>query len=57
MIDEEEVYNMILTNKIILRGSWNTINDVEFRKMRSGLLKDRSPVGRGDPRTKKPYHV
>ncbi len=56
MLDDEEIYNLILSNKIILKGCWNKIEIDEYRKIRSGLVKGRSPPGRRDPRVKKPSH-
>ena len=52
-LTKEQIYDMLLNNKIILRGCWNEIKGDELRKIRSGLTKDRSPAERRDPRVRK----
>ena len=33
--DDKDIFNMILTNKIILKRCWNKVEKDEFRKLRS----------------------
>lgn len=50
---EEEVLNMIKHDRIMLKHCWTIAENDNFRKIRSGLLEERSPLTNRDPRTKK----
>ena len=54
LIDDEEL--LILINKRLLKGCWNKTEKDEFRIIRSGLVKDRSPLERRDPRARRATH-
>ena len=56
LLDDEEIYKTILTNRVILKGCWNKIEKEEFRKLRSGLVKDRSPLKRRNLRARSFTH-
>ncbi len=51
--NEEEVLQMILTGNIKLRNCWHTVENDQFRKIRSGQLQERSPIEQRDPRIRK----
>ncbi len=53
-LDDEKLFNLMLTNKIKYKDDcWQKIERDEFRKIRSGLNKERSPIGGRDPRLHK----
>lgn len=49
---EEKIMDMIIKEEIDLNNCWNIVEKDNFRKIRSGLQQDRSPLSR-DPRTRK----
>ena len=54
-LDDEELFNLMLTNKITYKEEcWQKIDKDAFRKLRSGLKKERSPIGNRDRRLHKP---
>ncbi len=56
-MDDERLFTLMLTNKIVYKDEcWQTIEKDEFRKLRSGLNKDRSPIANRDPRIHKPSY-
>ncbi len=56
-LDDEKLFNLMLTNKIRYKDDcWKQIERDEFRKLRSGLNKDRSPIASRDPRVHKPSY-
>ncbi len=55
-INEQEMYNMIREGRVNLQGSGKGVKSSTFRKIRPGLLKDRSPLGSRDPRLRRTSH-
>lgn len=47
MVDEEEIKNMISTNSIDLTHCFDTLEDGIFRKLRSGLIKEKNATQPG----------
>ena len=41
--EEEEVYNAIINNEIDLHGCWHQVDDVIYKKLRSGIQKQAKP--------------
>ncbi len=54
---EEEVIRLIKNSDIELRGCWNVIEAGPFRKLRSGLVEERSPMKRREQRHRKLSHT
>ncbi len=52
-IPEHEMLKMIGDNKVRLKHCWKALEISEFRKLRSGLLQERSPAQNRDPRLRK----
>lgn len=50
MFEEEEVVNMIEKNSIELKECFSTMDNVIFKKLRSGLTRIHSPSGQTDSR-------
>ena len=56
-LDDERLFTLMLTNKLIYKDEcWQRIEKDEFRKLRSGLNKERSPIANRDPRVHKPSY-
>ena len=49
-LSEELVYNQLCNNEIDLKSCWRLTDNGTFRKIRSGLLTERSPLHNRDPR-------
>ncbi len=50
---DKEVLDMIRSGRIILKGCWRTVDKGQFRKIRPGLVIERSPIEVRDPRIRK----
>ncbi len=50
---DKEVLDMIRSRRIILKGCWRTADKGQFRKIRPGLVTERSPIELRDPRIRK----
>ncbi len=53
---EEQVMDMIRNGDITMHTCWNIVGSDAFRKIRSGLEKERSPLNDRDPRARKYSH-
>ncbi len=54
---EEQVLNMIKGGEFLLRECWNQVEKDTFRKIRSGIIQERSPINERDPRHRRTsYH-
>ncbi len=52
----EEVLQMTQAGDLKLRSCWKPIGSDKFRKIRSGIQEERSPIEQRDPRIKKFHH-
>lgn len=55
-LEEEEVFEKLSRNEIDLKNCWIKVHDSTFGKIRSGHLRDRSPLQCRDPRRKRANH-
>lgn len=55
-LDEEEVFQKINRNEIDLKNCWKIVEDSTYNKIRSGHLRERSPVPNRDPRRRRGAH-
>lgn len=52
-LEEEEVFQKINRNEIDLKNCWTIVQDSTYNKIRSGHLKERSPLPNRDPRRRR----
>ncbi len=50
---EDQMMYLMSENYIIFKECWNTVGNDVFRKIRSGVIKERSPIQSRDPRHRK----